>query len=309
MDLNSIGISGENSDVGLIACNKYRITVFTPTYNRAYIISNLYRSLKRQTYCNFEWLVIDDGSTDETKTLFEQWQREETGFSIRYYKQENGGKCRAINRAVDLAQGELFFTVDSDDYLTDDALEKVVRWEQQLPDNGQFCGVAGNLGTSEEDTPNTRFPEEYYEGTLLDRYHKVDGERAIVFYTSIHRKYKYPEFPGERFMTEAVVYNRMAHDGYKMRFYNDIIWIYEYKEDGLTKAGQSIFINNPRGYGLWLKEKAQFEHKSIVDKLKMYYTFTCDLEKQYDSKLIARSIGAPSWLIRLIIIARRCKSK
>ena len=105
-----------------------KITVFTPTYNRAYIIENLYRSLQRQTVKDFEWLVIDDGSTDNTQELFDKWISEENAFPIRYYKQRNGGKCRAINRALDLAQGELFFTVDSDDYLTKDALEKVMRW-------------------------------------------------------------------------------------------------------------------------------------------------------------------------------------
>ena len=111
----------------------YKITVFTPTYNRAYIIEDLYRSLQRQTYTDFEWLVVDDGSADNTQELFAAWQQEENPFPIRYYKQENGGKCRAINRGLEMAEGELFFTVDSDDYLTDDALEKVVAWEAELP--------------------------------------------------------------------------------------------------------------------------------------------------------------------------------
>lgn len=74
-------------------------------------------------------------------------------------------------------------------------------------------------------------------------------------------------------MTEAVIYNRMANDGYKMRFYNDIVWIYEYRSDGLTKAGNSLFLNNPRGYGLWLKEKALFMNFSLIKRIKMYYTF------------------------------------
>ena len=107
----------------------YKITVFTPTYNRAYILENLYRSLQRQSFTDFEWLVVDDGSSDGTKALFERWQQEDNPFPIRYCYKENGGKCRAINYGLKLAQGELFFTVDSDDYLTDDALEKVAIWE------------------------------------------------------------------------------------------------------------------------------------------------------------------------------------
>lgn len=282
-----------------------KITVFTPTYNRAYIIEQLYRSLQRQTFTDFEWLVIDDGSIDNTEEIFNQWIQQENSFAIRYYKQTNGGKCRAINRALDLAQGELFFTVDSDDYLTDDALEKIAKWEEELPNGEKFCGVAGNLGTSLTDTYNTIFPGQYYEGSLLDRYKNVDGERAIVFYTKLHRKYKYPEFPGEKFMTEAVVYNRIANDGYKIRFYNDIIWVYKYIEDGLTKAGSSIFINNPRGFGLWLKERAEFEKYSVLKRIKMYYTFTCDLSNRYDCKLISESIGAPLLLVRLMYLIHK----
>ena len=126
----------------------YKITVFTPTYNRAYIIETLYRSLQRQTYRDFEWLVVDDGSADNTKALFDAWQQEDNFFPIRYIKQENGGKCRAINHGLKLAQGELFFTVDSDDYLTDDALEKVAAWDAELPDKAQYCGFVGNRGTT-----------------------------------------------------------------------------------------------------------------------------------------------------------------
>lgn len=293
-----------------------RITVFTPTYNRAHIIENLYRSLQRQTFCDFEWLIVDDGSADNTEALVSAWQREDNKFPVRYCKKENGGKHTAINKALELAEGELFFVMDSDDYLTDDALEKLAAWESELPKNGTFCGVAGNLGTSETETPNRVFEGEYHEGTLLDRYSVVDGERAMVFYTDIHRKYPYPVFDGERFMTEAVVYNRMAADGYKMRFYNDIVCVYEYQPDGLTRTGSSLFLNNPKGYGLWLREKAKFEKMSWRNRLKMYYTFTCDLSGRLSVKEIADYIGAPYVVIgcvklghELVQFLRKCLVK
>ena len=101
------------------------ITVFTPTYNRAYIIENLYKSLQRQTFKDFEWLVIDDGSTDNTEELFASWTNE-ISFPVRYIKQQNGGKHRAINRGVKEANGELFFIVDCDDYLREDAVETIL---------------------------------------------------------------------------------------------------------------------------------------------------------------------------------------
>lgn len=279
------------------------ITVFTPTYNRAYIIEKLYRSLQRQTYWDFEWLIVDDGSTDGTEKLVQSWQDEGNDFAIRYYKKENGGKCRAINYGVDLAEGRLFFNVDSDDYLTDDALEKVAKWESELPGDGKFCGVVGNLGTSETETPNRPIQEPYRDASLLERYrevtrHPLDGERAWVFYTSIQRAYKYPEFPGEKFITPAVTWNRMANDGYLVRAFDDIIWVYEYQADGLTMQGNMRFIKNPQGHGLWLREKAEFLHYPLKRKMKMWYTFYCDhsfCDEPYrlTKRQCAAYIGAP----------------
>ena len=282
----------------------YKITVFTPTYNRAYILETLYRSLQRQTYQNFEWLVVDDGSSDHTQELVTSWQQEENPFPIRYFKQENGGKCRAINRGLEQAQGELFFTVDSDDYLTDDALEKVVAWDAELPDRSQYCGFVGNRGTTPTETPNRLFEGGYLDGTALDRYTMVepnhvlvDGERAFVFYTEVHRKYLYPEFPGEKFLTEAVTWDLMARDGYKMRYYNDIIWIWEYKPDGLTRAGYKVFLDNPQGTGLFFRQKAELLNYSLKDKLILWYGYATDAMDRCTDKQIAEYIDMPLWLV------------
>ena len=290
-----------------------KITVFTPTYNRAYIIENLYRSLQRQSFRDFEWLIVDDGSSDNTEEVISRWQSEGNDFPIRYYKKENGGKCRAINHGVDLAAGELFFNVDSDDYLTDDALEKVALWESQLPKNGKFCGVVGNLGTSPTETPNTPWPEAYRDASLLERYpeatsHPIDGERALIFYTEIQKAYKYPEYEGERFITPAVSWNRMAHDGYLVRIFDDIIWVYEYQPDGLTMQGNMRFIKNPRGHAVSIKEKADFLHFPMKERMMMWYTYYCDhtfCEEPYrlTIKQCADYIGAPlpfMWLAAFV---------
>ena len=114
-------------------------------------------------------------------------------------------------------------------------------------------------------------------------------------------------------MGEAVAWNRMAHDGYKMRFYNDIIWVFEYREDGLTKAGSSIFLKNPKGHGLWLREKAEFINYSFKDKLMMWYSFYCDhtfCDEQYrlTKKQCAEYIGAPLTFMCLVAAARRILS-
>ena len=263
-----------------------KITVFTPTYNRRYIIENLYRSLQIQSFNDFEWLVVDDGSSDNTEELFEIWSKENNNFEIRYYKKENGGKHRAINYGLDKAKGKLFFTVDSDDYLTDDALEKINAWEKSLDKSKKFAGIVANRGYEKNKTINNYFEEDYLDLDLMQMYtysengkRVLSGERALIFYTDIHRLYKYPEFKGEKFMTEAVVWNRMAHDGYLVRYYNDIIWIFEYLDDGLTKAGNKLFLDNPRGYTLWLKEKNVFQNKSKKEMLKFYYSMYCELSQ------------------------------
>ncbi len=278
----------------------YKITVFTPTYNRAYIIETLYRSLQRQGYRDFEWLVVDDGSADNTQELFEAWSKEDNPFPIRYFKKENGGKCRAINYALERAKGELFFTVDSDDYLTDDALEKIVAWEAELPKDQKFCGIVANRGTSPTETPCKLFEGGYLDGSAFTRYELNDGnqgERAFVFYTEIHRKYLYPEFPGEKFMTESVTWDQMVHDGYKMRYYNDIIWIWEYKTDGLTKAGYKVFLDNPRGTALFFRQKAEYFNYPLNAKLGMWYGFTCDAMDRCTNAQIAEYIGMPYLLV------------
>ena len=295
-----------------ISCptNQKRITVFTPTYNRAYILPQLYHSLQRQSFHNFEWLIVDDGSTDDTEEIAKQWSEKDNPFCIRYHKQKNGGKHRAVNRGLSLAEGEIFFVVDSDDYLTNDALEKIDRWFREMGDNPSLVSVAANKGTSPTQTVNAFFTEPYMDQCFLDMgsYTQngklvLNGERAIAFYTEIHRKYCYPTFEGELFLTEAICYNRMAHDGYRTRFFNDIITIYEYRDDGLSSSGTDIYLKNPHGYGLWFKERAEFLHDSVIKKWKMYYSFYCDLKDLYSPEIIAECMMVPTgvmWICSIL---------
>ena len=290
-----------------------KITVFTPTYNRGYIIERLYRSLQRQTFRDFEWIVVDDGSSDNTKELVSEWMKEDNFFDIFYFKTENGGKGRAINFGLDRARGELFFTVDSDDYLTDDALEKVVYWESTIAGKPGFCGVAGNRGTTETETPNRPFKSAYRDAYSWEQFPDVsddplDGERADVYYTELFRKFKYPEFEGENYLIPCVPHLRMANAGYKIRFFPDIIWVCKYLEDGLTMQGNMRFIKNPAGAGLCLREKAEFLHYPLTEKMKMWYTFYCDhtfCDEPYrlTKKQCAEYIGAPLAFIHLAAAA------
>ncbi len=238
-----------------------KITVFTPTYNRAYIIENLYKSLKKQTFKDFEWIVIDDGSTDNTRELFNKWIKEDNFFDISYNKVENGGKHRAINKGVNLAKGELFFIVDSDDFLVDDALEKIVNVESTIPlkDKKFFAGVCGDKGYYNKKSVGTTFDGDFLDITTLEREkNNITGDKAEAFYTNILKKYPFPEFPGEKFCTECVVWDKIAHDGYKLRFFNEIIYLCEYLEDGLTKNYQQIYLKSPKSYGLYIYQSIVF---------------------------------------------------
>ena len=234
-----------------------KVTIFTPTYNRAYIIRQLYQSLQRQTCSCFEWLVVDDGSSDNTESLISSWIKEDNAFLIRYYRKENGGKHRAINYAVPLAAGELFFIVDSDDYLADNAIELILQQVQSLPSNGacRFSGICNCRGYSLSQIMGTTFFGEYIDCTTLERdKYGITGDKAEVFFTEVVKKYPFPEFSGETFITEAVVWDRMAADGWNMRFFQNITYLCEYRQDGLTQQGLDLYYRNPQGYALYLRQ-------------------------------------------------------
>lgn len=239
-----------------------RFTVFTPAYNRGYIIEQLYESLCRQIFRDFEWIVVDDGSTDNTEEVMRRLMARENFFPIIYKKQPNGGKHRAWNRGVELASGELFFGCDSDDYLTDDALEIADRIERSIPEaeKGSFAGICGLKAYQDASVVGKTFDNaQYLDMTHLERIrNNVVGDKSEVIYTAVWKKYKYHEFDGEKFITEATSLNRMAADGLKMRYFNSVVKIVEYRADGLSASSLTQFMNSPRGYGLYIHQ--QIEH-------------------------------------------------
>ena len=231
------------------------ITIFTPTYNRKQLIERLYQSLLAQTSKEFEWLVIDDGSTDDTEEYFSRLTKQLSPFNIHYIKQENGGKHRAINRGVQIANGELFFTVDSDDYLTTDAVEKVIKWRHSLDNSHKWAGVAGLRGDSNQNVIGQRNDfADYIDAKNTERrlFH-LQGDKPEIYFTEILKKFPFPEIPGENFISEEIVANTLARNGYYMRWFNEIIYIGDYLEDGLTYNINNKHAQNPQGCQLWAK--------------------------------------------------------
>ena len=205
------------------------ITVFTPTYNRAHFLPALYGSLLGQTNKDFEWLIVDDGSTDGTRDLVEGWIVK-SPFPIRYSYQENGGKHRAINNGVQIAKGDWFFIVDSDDTLPSDSLLIARKWIMTVKDDSSFAGVCG-MKRRKGFSPSISVDYIDTSPLLINKYLRSD--KAEIFRTTVLRLYPFPEFPNEFFCAESLVWNRIGRN-FNMRYFNETIYDYEYLDNGLT---------------------------------------------------------------------------
>jgi len=214
-----------------------RFTCFTPTYNRASTIRVVYDSLCAQTFRDFEWLVVDDGSADETKALIESLARE-SPFEIRYVYKDNGGMHSAINVGAREAKGELFLKCDSDDAFDADALERFVSIWQSIPDTDRerFAGVTVHCKDADGRIIGTRFPGSIVDGTALDLAHrwKVRGEKWGFVRTALLRRFPFPEFKGERRVPASIVWNRIAAAGYSTRYVDIALRTFIPLEDGIT---------------------------------------------------------------------------
>lgn len=255
------------------------ITIFTPIYNRAYIVSNLYHSLLHQTCYEFEWLIVDDGSTDYIALLVDEWVKNTSQFVIRFYHQENKGKHAAINYGVKLSDRDAFFIVDSDDYLEKDAVKTITRyWKDISTDNG-FAGISGlrknKYGRIIGGTPAFA---EYIDASNLDREkYGLDGDKAEVYKTRLLRKFPFPEYENEKFISEAVVWDKLAYEGYKMRWINKEFVICDYLKDGLTAKGEKIFIANPKGWAHYIRTEFKCREINARERLKKsYYFYECE---------------------------------
>lgn len=224
------------------------ITVLTPTYNRGKLLEKLYKSLCAQDCKDFEWLIVDDGSTDDTSDRVEQ-MKQTADFQIFYYKKENGGKHTALNYAYQFIKTLLTFIVDSDDSLTEDAISCVNEIYKKYKNESDLCGFSflrgkpdgGYLSTS--GVPQDGMKESYVE-CRINR--NIGGDMAEVWYTHCLKEYPFPEFQGEKFLGEDIVWVRMS-EKYKMRFFNRVIYISDYLEDGLTNNRRGHNIKSPNG--------------------------------------------------------------
>lgn len=264
--------------------DKKLITVVTPTYNRANYLPILFNSLKAQACFDFVWLVIDDGSTDNTREVISKIKEENPPFEVHYEHKENGGKHTALNLAIEKVVTELFFIVDSDDKLTQDAIETIESDWAKINSSKEawilsrnICGISYLRGYSRNEVIGNKFSNDYFISDFIkERYNKgTNGDKAEVVVTQCLKNFRFPEYEGERFVSESVMWIWLA-ERYDMLFVNRIIYITEYQQGGLSAAGRKLRFQCPHlmAYGSLITMTKRFSLKIRIKETLLYIVYS-----------------------------------
>ena len=233
------------------------LTIFTPTFNRKVTLKRVYDSLIKQTNNNFEWLIIDDGSTDETEKIVKKWKNENL-ISLKYIKQLNKGKAKSINKSLAYTKTPLWVCLDSDDYFTENAVEIILSKYNLIKGNNDICGmIALRSNENREPMNGVQIPKDLKITTQSNlRYNlKIAPEYAQIYKTSVIKDYLYPEIPGENYFPLSYMADKLDQK-YKLLVIQEAIMIIEYQEDGITKNNTKHVVNNPIGQTI-------FRHQQI----------------------------------------------
>lgn len=234
------------------------LTVFTPAYNRAHTLGRTYQSLCKQKCKDFEWLIVDDGSSDHTKELVDSWISEDQGFNIRYIYKENGGMHTAHNVAYKNIKTELNVCIDSDDCMADGAVEKIIKKWIEVKDKG-YAGIIGLDADFDGSIIGGGFPEKMLETTLMDYYATGgSGDKKLVYRTDVINKYpEYPVFDDEKYVALAYKY-RLIDQDYKLAVLNEVLCNVEYQPDGSSGTMWKQYLKCPKGFAFWRKVCMQY---------------------------------------------------
>ena len=232
-----------------------KITIHTAAYNRAYVLGRVYRSLLTQTCKDFEWIITDDGSTDETEQLVRSWKSSDNGFPILYDKIPHGGLPRALNSGVNRANTDWFMKLDSDDYILPETVEFICNKLEETDYSTEFVGIGffrchpdGTLMKKQQ--PRFEKDKDYIDATNIQRKdYCLDMDMVEVTRISLLKKYPFQVWENELFAPEQLNYNEIALAGYKYRWYNIKLYVCDYLPDGLTKDDH-IVKNNPMGFAM-----------------------------------------------------------
>lgn len=243
-----------------------KITVLTPTYNRGQLLYTLYNSLLKQEYTNFEWVIVNDGSTDNTEEIVEKIKSEEK-IDIKYIKKNNGGKPSAHNAGIVKAESDITIICDDDDYLQENALNNIVDYWNKYS-NDRIGGLIGYRGDKYGNPlKNRRFPE-MRVGSLSDIFPNNDFfDTTQIYRTALLKKYLFPITAGEKFVPEVWLW-KLLDKKYQLIFVHKVLEICEYREDGLTQTGGQNMWNNPMGYSYYFEQRYMEERR--LKKIKYY---------------------------------------
>lgn len=254
---------------------EFTFSVFTPTYNRGFLLHRVFESLNHQTIQNFEWIIVDDGSTDNTKQIIDDFKKN-SKFPIVYHWKENGGKHTAINMGVKIARGYFFAIIDSDDWYNKTALEKMLQYWNTIEEEkkNDYCGVTGLFTYQDGSIVGKKFPSDIFDVRDIELIyvHKVHGDKIGINKTDVMKEFPFPEELGS-FVTEALIWNRKGMK-YLTRFVNESFAFKEYQKKGLSDNGLIHAIKSSRATVTVLKEVLQSGMKlpfSVLLKVNINY--------------------------------------
>lgn len=293
--------------------NDVKLTVFTPAYNRAHTLPRTYESLCLQSSKNFIWLIIDDGSTDNTAQLVQQWNKKDNGFEIRYIYKENGGMHTAHNTAYENIDTELNVCVDSDDRMGNEAVAKILNAWEQVCDKG-YAGLVGLDADFNGNIIGSAFPENLKETKLCEYYASGgSGDKKLVYRTDVINSYPpYPVFPSEKYVGMAYKYHLIDQD-YKLFVLNDVLCNVEYQADGSSNSMWMQYLQNPKGFAFLRTVYMQYptsRKRQLVDAV--HYVSSSILARDFHfikhspCKLLTLC-ATPAGIFLSIIV--RCKAK
>jgi glycosyltransferase involved in cell wall biosynthesis len=248
--------------------NPIKLTIFTPAYNRAHTLTRTYESLLAQDCKDFVWLIVDDGSVDNTAALVRSWQEQDNGFEIRYIYKENGGMHTAHNTAYEHIDTELNTCIDSDDKLAPGAVEKILcKWEQ-VKEQG-YAGIIALDSDFDGNVIGKVFPEKLTETTVIGYYAAGgSGDKKLIYRTDIINQYPpYPVFEGEKYVALAYKY-RLIDQTWKMSVLDEIVCNVEYQPDGSSNTMWRQYLKNPNGFAFWRKVCMQYPYsrkRMVID--------------------------------------------
>lgn len=222
------------------------VTVLTPTYNRGELLKVLYNSLCKQTNKKFEWLIVDDGSTDDTKKIVDDFSNDDN-ITIHYQYKENGGKHTALNYSHPYIKGKYLVIVDSDDYLVENAIEIILNKWDKYKNNKNIVGITFQKGGMRDFNPfDKQMHGEYISTFVRETNLGMRGDHCETILTKAFCSFEFPVFKNERFIAEGAMWYETTKNK-DIVYCNEIIYLAEYLDGGLTNSGRILHIQNPKG--------------------------------------------------------------